>query len=124
MLSFLVNIIKSNGTIPNNSRPVLKLNTTTPNPFRNLTHLYTNHKTQPLDKTFMKPGTTPEQYEKQLIQGRGTLQTPTYTKTTTTTTTSYTTSHPTSSTHNNNKVFSHSQIIELDLPYLIHNRTK
>jgi hypothetical protein len=72
----------------------------------------------------MKPGTTPDQYQKQIIQGRVTLQRPTHTKTTSTTTTTSTHQNLVSSSHTANKAFTHSQIIDLDLPYLICNRTQ
>jgi hypothetical protein len=105
-VQFLINIIKSkdNSTF----RPVpIPTNPTTPNPFLNFSNLYTNHKKQPLSSTFMKPGTTSQQHKEQLIQGRGTLQTPLK-----------------RNTNKNTKVFTHRELVDFDTPYPIRNRTK
>jgi hypothetical protein len=55
----------------------------------------------------MKPGTTHQQHREQLIQGRGTLQTPIK-----------------RSTNKDTKIFTHRELIDFDTPYLIRNRAK
>ncbi len=106
-VQFLINIIKSKDNSTFTPIPVPK-NPTTPNPFRNFSNLYTNHKKQPISSTFMKPGTTSQQHKEQLIKGRGTLQEPLRKKL----------------TNIDRKVFTHSEIVDLDIPYPIRNRTK
>jgi hypothetical protein len=95
-VQFLINIFKSNGTITP-SRTIPKLYPTTPNPFRNFSNLYTNHKKQPLSSAFMKPRTTSQQHTEQLKQGRGTLHTPIK-----------------CFTNNNTKVFTHRELVDFD----------
>ncbi len=106
-VQFLMNIIQSNNTSHTTFKPIPRLQPTTPNPFRNFSNLYTNHKKQPLSSTFMKPGTTSHQHREQLIQGRGTLQTPLK-----------------RNINNNTRVFTHREIVDFDTPYPIRNRTK
>jgi hypothetical protein len=106
-VQFLINIIKSIGTITP-SRTIPKLNSTTPNPFRNFSNLYTNNKKQPLSSAFMKRGTTSQQHKEQLKKGRGTLQKPLNKR----------------FTNNNTKVFTHRELVDFDSPYPIRNRTK
>jgi hypothetical protein len=56
----------------------------------------------------MKLGTTSHQHKEQLIQGRGTLQQPINKK----------------FSNSKSRVFSHSELVDLDVPYPIRNRTK
>jgi hypothetical protein len=41
-----------------NQQRIKKNKAITPNPFTNFTHLYSKHKSQPLDSTFLNPGKT------------------------------------------------------------------
>ncbi len=68
---------------------------------------------------------TKQQCDQLLIQGRGTLQKTKQTKTPTTTTTANTHQHLNSSPkpiNNNFNVFTHSQLIDLNIPHVIRNR--
>ena len=105
---------------------------TTPNPFIKFENLYTKHKKQPISKSFMLPGTSEKEYHQQLIKAKKnspTFQTHIQLKPNTPITLQLKTPTTNSPSHLQpanklSKAFSHSQLIDLDVPYVIRNRTK
>ena len=140
-VQFLLNIIKNDTITSNisNKKPLIKP-PTTPNPFYKFQNLYSKHKKQPNNTSFMLPGTSPLKYQQNLINTKThspkqhthiqlTPNTPIRLEMGATdpstlsplNANSQSYLHPVNSL---NKAFSHSELIDLDVPYAIRNRTK
>ena len=122
-VQFLMNIIKTNSTANNPTfrQPLLSTKSKiSPNPFANFTHLFSKPKPRQANKTYFKPGTS--EIDRMLALFKANSSAPS-------TTTTLSPLHPSSPGYIQplntiSKPYSHEDLIDLNVPYALRNRTK